>query len=125
MRNKKNGRRVNNKLGSWPPYQLDEFIRYKAEDMGKIFVDVDPRYTSQKYSKCGFIYKNNRNGSVFHCLNCCFELHADLNAARNIGVVGRSEYFRLQSTSQMSRLDEALPTGTAETSDKHQSFSEE
>ncbi|MHB1471472.1 MAG: zinc ribbon domain-containing protein [Thermoplasmataceae archaeon] len=44
--------------------------------------------------------KNNRKGSTFHCLNCNFELNADLNAARNIGILGKSEYFRLLSTSQ-------------------------
>ncbi|WP_367181942.1 zinc ribbon domain-containing protein, partial [Thermoplasma sp.] len=29
------------------------------------------------------------------CRNCGFELNADLNASRNIEVLGTSEYFRL------------------------------
>lgn len=100
MGNKKNGRRFNGMPGSWSPFQLEQFIEYKAEYAGKTVIYVNPRYTSQRCSSCGYIHKNNRKGSTFHCLNCNFELNADLNAARNIGILGRSEYFRLLSTSQ-------------------------
>ena len=100
MSNKKNGRRFNGMLGSWSPFQLEQFIEYKAEYAGKTVIYVNPRYTSQRCSSCGYINKNNRKGSTFHCLNCNFELNADLNAARNIGILGKSEYFRLLSTSQ-------------------------
>ena len=122
MRKKKKGRRFNHKLGSWSPFQLEQFISYKAEDMGKAVVCVNPEYTSQKCSRCGFIDRNNRKGSIFHCRNCNFQLHADLNASRNIGVLGKSEYFRLLSTSQSLRFDESMPTGMGETSSKLQSF---
>ena len=118
MRKKKKGRRFNHELGSWSPFQLERFIRYKAEDMGKAVVCVNPKYTSQKCSRCGFIDRNNRKGSIFHCRNCNFQLHADLNASRNIEVLGKSEYFRLPSTSQSLRFDESMPTGMVETSSK-------
>jgi IS605 OrfB family transposase len=118
MRKKRNGRRFNGLIGSWSPYQLEQFIEYKAEDMGKAVVYVDPRYTSQKCSKCGYTDKNNRKGSIFHCLNCNFQLHADLNASRNIEVFGKSEYFRLLSTSQSLRLDETSAECEVETSNK-------
>ena len=101
MKKKKNGKKPKAMLGSWSPYQLEQFMEYKAYEKGKIIIYVNPRYTSQRCSSCGYIDKNNRKGSIFHCLNCNFELHADLNAARNIGVLGRSEYFRLLSTSQL------------------------
>ena len=94
------------------------FIEYKAQEMGKDVVYVDPRYTSQKCSMCGYINNNNRKGSIFHCLSCNYELNADLNAARNIEIFGKSEYFRLLSTSQSLRLDETMPAGVAETSNK-------
>ena len=122
MRKKRKGRRFNHKLGSWSPFQLEQFISYKAEDRGKAVVCVNPEYTSQKCSRCGFIDRNNRKGSIFHCRNCNFQLHADLNASRNIGVLGKSEYFRLLSTSQSLRFDETMPTGIGETSSKLQSF---
>ena len=118
MRGKSNGRRFNHKLGSWSPYQLEQFIEYKAEEMGKTMIYVNPKFTSQKCSKCGYIHKNNRKGNIFHCLNCNFELHADLNAARNIEMLGKSEYFRLLSTSQSLRSNESMPTGMRETGNK-------
>ncbi len=118
MKRKKNGRKFNGKLGSWSPYQLEQFIEYQAEDAGKAVLYVDPNYTSQKCSRCGYINRNNRKGSVFHCLNCNFELHADLNASRNIEVLGKSEYFRLLSTSQSLRSDETMLTGMGEDSNK-------
>ncbi|QRF75506.1 hypothetical protein Thermo_01008 [Thermoplasmatales archaeon] len=55
---------------------------------------------------------------------CGLTMDRDLNAARNIGVLGKSEYFRLQSTSQSSRFND-LPVGRGETSDKLRSLSEE
>ncbi len=118
MKKKSNGRRFNHKLGSWSPFQLQQFIEYKAEDSGKTLIYVNPKYTSQKCSNCGYIDRNNRHGSVFHCLNCSFDLHADLNASRNIEVLGKSGYFRLLSTSQSLRFDESMPTGMGETSNK-------
>ncbi|MHB8360650.1 MAG: transposase, partial [Thermoplasmataceae archaeon] len=94
---------------TWSPYQLEQFIEYKAEDRNKSAIYVNPKYTSQRCSNCGYIDKNNRKGSIFHCQNCNFELHADLNAARNIGILGKSEYFRLLSTSQSLRHDPQNP----------------
>jgi putative transposase len=99
-RNKKSGKRFNRLLGSWSPNQLQNFIAYKAEQKSKLCVGVNPRYTSQRCSKCGFVHKRNRRGLGFRCGSCGFSLNADLNASRNIGVLGKSEYFRLLSMSQ-------------------------
>ncbi len=118
MRNKGNGRKFNRKLGNWSPYQLKKFIEYKAEELGKIVLYVDPKYTSQRCSRCGYVDKNNRKGSTFKCKQCSFEIHADLNASRNIEVLGKSEYLRLLSTSQSLRLNESMLTGVVETSNK-------
>jgi IS605 OrfB family transposase len=92
---KKNGRRFNRKLGSWSYNQLSAFIKYKAESTGKTVVEVNPRHTSQTCSICGYTDKSNRKGLVFKCRGCGYELNADLNAARNIAVLGMSEYGRL------------------------------
>ncbi len=118
MRTKRNGKKFNHKPGSWSPYQLEQFIRYKARDMGKAVICVNPKYTSQKCSKCRYADKSNRKGPIFHCNSCGFELHADLNASRNIEILGKSEYFRLLSTSQSLRSDESMPTGMGEDSSK-------
>ncbi len=55
-------------------------------------VAVDPRHTSQTCSCCGHQARNNRRSrGRFVCRVCGFELHADLNAARNIAAKYRAE----------------------------------
>lgn len=92
---KRRGAEQNRKLNNWSFYQLEQFLRYKAEALGKRVVLVDSRYTSQKCSKCGHVYKGNRDGSDFHCRSCGFHVHADLNASRNIAQAGTSGLSRL------------------------------
>ena len=99
-KSKKNGKRFNRKLGSWSFHELQTFIEYKAMELGKTVVLVNPRHTSQACSRCGYVNRGNRQGSKFKCLNCGFELNADLDASRNIGVIGRSEYLRLKDVNQ-------------------------
>ncbi len=46
---------------------------------------VNPEFTSQCCSKCGFVNKNNRKTQeAFKCLNCNNELNADFNSSVNI-----------------------------------------
>lgn len=71
------------------------FIEYKAESLGKVVLYVEPTYTSQTCSKCGEIKASNRKGLVYKCSSCQFELHADLNASRNIVYKGKSLADRL------------------------------
>ena len=72
-------------FNNWSFYQLEQFIIYKAEARGIRVVYVDPRYTSQKCSKCGHISKSNRkNQTQFKCVHCGYTLNADLNASFNI-----------------------------------------
>ncbi len=92
---KRRGKEFNLKLNSWPFYQLEQFIGYKSESLGKKVLLTDARYTSQKCSNCGHTYKGNREGSSFCCRKCGFELHADLNASRNIAQAGISCLSRL------------------------------
>ncbi|MFH0869050.1 MAG: transposase, partial [archaeon] len=95
MTEKMKGRRFNKKLGNWSFRQFETFLRYKGEALEKIVLNVNPKYTSQTCSKCGHREKNNRKLSRFACKKCKFELHADLNAARNIAQLGISELGRL------------------------------
>jgi len=89
------GKRFNKKLGNWSYYQLGNFIQYKAEELGKTVIKVNPKHTSQKCSKCEHSEKTNRKGSRFKCKKCGFELNADLNASRNIASLGKSQIGRL------------------------------
>jgi len=89
------GKKFNKKLGNWSFRQFEDFLRYKAEVLGKVVLGVNPKYTSQTCSTCGHCEKTNRKLSKFKCKKCKFELNADLNAARNIARLGISEFGRL------------------------------
>ena len=64
-----------------------------AEKKGGEVIEVDPKFTSQKCSCCGYISKENRKSqSKFRCVKCNFRLNADLNASLNIlNTVGHME----------------------------------
>ncbi len=89
------GRKFNRKIGNWSFYQLEGFLNYKAEELGKTVLKVNPRHTSQMCSVCEYIHRLNRDGNVFRCRKCGFELNADLNASRNLAKLGIAELGRL------------------------------
>ena len=93
IRTHRRGKKINKWLGSWAFYQQEQFLTYKAEALGKRVVHQDPRYTSQKCNICKHIRRTNRHKSRFHCKNCGYRTHADLNAAKNV----RDDYI-LSST---------------------------
>ncbi len=71
--------------------ELIRQIEYKQEWRGGITIAVNPKYTSQKCSKCGHIHKNNRTSqSNFTCLDCGHSENADINAAKNILAAGHA-----------------------------------
>ena len=72
------------RLCSWPFDQFRQFITYKALAEGIGIVVVNPRYTSQKCSRCGHLYIGQRHGNEFRCVACGYQNHADLNGAFNI-----------------------------------------
>lgn len=93
-------------LGSWSPTQLLNYIRYKAEMLGKNIILVNSHYTSQACSVCGDIRKSNRNGRGFKCAVCGFELHSDLNASRNIAYLAKGKISRLTVNQPIVTYDE-------------------
>ena len=60
-------------------------LKFKLDERGIRYRSVQPAYSSQQCSQCGFtISMNRRSQSEFHCLWCGFEANADENAASNI-----------------------------------------
>ncbi len=74
-------------IHSWNFAQFQHFIEYKAQSKGIRVVYINPKYTSQRCSKCGHISKSNRKDqSHFKCSSCGYTINADLNASRNIAI---------------------------------------
>ncbi len=82
--NSKLGRASKARLSSWSFAQLQTFLTYKAASAGIQVEVVSAKYTSQGCSRCGHIYKPQRKGNEFHCVNCDYRNHSDLNASFNI-----------------------------------------
>ncbi len=99
-------KKLNQKIGNWSFAQLQNFINYKAERLGKNVVFVRPNYTSQQCSKCGHTEKSNRKGNIFKCKSCCFELDADLNASRNIARIGRTGFLQASVNKPNAGIDD-------------------
>jgi transposase len=72
------------KYQRWCYARLMLRIRLSSEVSGVHCLTIDPRYTSQTCSKCGFVHKDNRSGELFLCKNCGYTADADYNASRNI-----------------------------------------
>ncbi|GEM_PF-1957917 len=80
----KKAKKTNYKLNTFTYRMLIDMIKYKAEEAGVPVMIIDPRNTSRKCSKCGYVDENNRKQASFKCLKCGYSLNADLNAAVNI-----------------------------------------
>ena len=96
---------------TWRYHQLQQFLKYKAEERGITFRLINPHYTSRRCSQCGYIRANfdrstrdkgRDNGKVarFICPECKFEADPDYNAARNIATVDIEGAIRVQCKAQ-------------------------
>lgn len=60
-------------------------LRAKAESAGRVVIEVNPAYTSQRCSQCGHVAAGNRvTQARFRCQSCGHTANADVNAAINI-----------------------------------------
>lgn len=74
-------------LRHWTYYDLQTKIKSKAEEHGIVVKEINPQYTSQRCSNCGYIDRRNRKSQAeFCCLQCNFSTNADYNASQNIAV---------------------------------------
>ncbi len=76
-------------LKEWTYFDLRTKVENKAKEKGITVVMVNPAYTSQRCSKCGYIDPENRpkkekGQAFFSCMKCGFETNADYNASQNL-----------------------------------------
>jgi putative transposase len=95
------GNKLNKSIADVAWHQFAQFTAYKAEDAGRLFLQVDPRNTSKKCSRCGSIVHKDLSVRVHDCPHCGLKLDRDHNAAINILALG------LQSVNA-SLLDEVV-----------------
>jgi len=106
--------KTSRRIHSWSFAQIKGFIVYKAEERGCTVAGVDPRHTSQTCSCCGHVARNNRRSrGRFVCRVCGFELHADLNAARNIAAKYHASGGRSPAGGSLS-TDQSYPSDSSE-----------
>ncbi|GAH89192.1 unnamed protein product, partial [marine sediment metagenome] len=85
---KNNFRSINKNIGDVAWGQFAQYLTYKAESANRILVKVNPAYTSQTCSKCGYRQTKKLSDRIHHCSYCSFETSRDYNAALNILTLG-------------------------------------
>ena len=72
----------------WAFRRFVEYVEYKSPERGVTVEQVDPGHTSQQcsHTDCGFTHEDNRDGEQFQCLKCGYEINADYNGAKNVGL---------------------------------------
>lgn len=77
-----------NAIHDWPYSKFQSEIVEKAHAEGIGIEKVEPYYTSQTCSECGFQDSENRKETHFECVSCGYQVNADVNAAMNISGSG-------------------------------------
>jgi len=104
----KNGESFKSSINTWEFYQLQSMIEYKSKICGIPVMYIDPRYTSQRCSRCGHI--GNRDGKKFSC-SCGHVDHADANASFNIALASPEQSM----SNDQSATDRDVADGSPDT----------
>ena len=105
-------------LGDWTFYDLQQKIKYKADEVGIKVIFIKPNHTSARCSNCGFIHDNKLKDiwrpetKQFKCMKCDYGhrrfVHADDNAARNISLPNIENIIEEQLDFQNKEAKHAL-----------------
>jgi len=104
IKNLRKGKRNTRLMQSWNYRELFDVMDRKLSEQGVLVNLLNPTYTSQRCSSCGWVRKGNRSGKLFKCDKCFFECDADLNAAINLS-------FKLKPIGKQQRLKQENRTG--------------
>ena len=70
--------------------QFIMIVIHKAEEAGRTVVKVNPSYTSQDCSRCGYRNLIRLGTRIYRCTRCDLVIHRDRNAAKQIEQRGRA-----------------------------------
>ncbi len=91
-------RRMNRIIQNFGKGVFKKKLESLKEEYGIEIVEVNPAYTSQECSSCGYVDKNNRKDThIFECVACGRKINAQVNSARNI--LRRASLLRLIKSS--------------------------
>lgn len=65
-------------------YNFKQILLHKAEEAGRVIVEVNPKNTSQNCSGCGVKVEKDLSVRAHECGNCGLRMDRDHNAALNI-----------------------------------------
>ncbi len=68
--------------------QFAAYLSYKAESAGRKYIAVNPAYTTQDCSQCGYRQRLTLSQREFRCPCCGLTLNRDHNASLNILAIG-------------------------------------
>lgn len=68
--------------------QFRQFLTYKAAEAGRKLGLVNPAYTTQECSQCGYREEKKLSERTHCCNQCGYKATRDLNAAQNILALG-------------------------------------
>lgn len=79
-----------NDIRSWTFFDLEQKLKYKANNNQSMVIQVSAAYTSQRCVKCGTINKGYRHHDTheYHCQNCGYRSNDDRLGAMNIQQLG-------------------------------------
>jgi IS605 OrfB family transposase len=90
-------RKLNRRMSHWLYAYIVERLTMLVEEAGSVLIKKHPAYTSQYCSVCNKWDKRNRKGDVFRCKTCGHEDHADINAAKNLQLLGEAGSYGIRS----------------------------
>ena len=86
IRHLRRGKRTSRFLGHFNYADILERLKSMASERGVLVLEMDPAFTSQRCSGCGWTREGSRRGKKFQCGKCGFAADADLNASFNLAL---------------------------------------
>ena len=80
------GKKTKRSLSHWTYGEFFGKLDSKLNDAGVQVVKLDPAYTSQRCSSCGWVHEGNRRKKKFVCKKCGHRADSDGNASINISL---------------------------------------